>query len=187
MRIVVSRKPPDARSLARWASVRTNSPPDGPPSGVADNYEADVLPRTGEAASDAFERVWAKVVSYRIFPTECVRFAIYPEGRITKGALIVQRFPLGWLAAEAAVRVAEIWDRRVGNSRIAGFRYITLAGHPERGVETFEIQLQPGGRATVRITARSEPGSFATRIGRHVARRRQVSATKAALRSLTEP
>jgi uncharacterized protein (UPF0548 family) len=145
------------------------------------------MPRAGESPADVFERVWSEMASYRIFPTTSLGFAMKPPGRVTKGALIVQRFPLGWLAAEAAVRVADTWDRRVDTSRSAGFRYITLAGHPERGVETFEVRLQPGGRVTVTIRARSEPGSLATRIGRRVARRLQVSATEAALRRLIEP
>ena len=135
---------------------------------------------------DAFQRVWARIASYQVFPTRLMRFSMEPPGSIARGTLIVQRFCFVGLALEAAVRVVDIWDRQDGASRTAGFQYVTLAGHPERGVETFEVRLQPDGRVSVSIRARSEPAVFVARLGRSVARRVQVAATRAALRRLTD-
>ncbi len=75
--------------------------------------------------------------------------------------------------------------RHDAEDRSAGFAYVTLEGHPERGVATFEVQLR-GDEVWVELTARSVAGTLVTRIGRPVARLVQKGITKRALRRLSE-
>ena len=57
--------------------------------------------------------------------------------------LILQRLGRGPARFEFAVRVVEKWDRHTPNGLDAGFTYVTLEGHPERGTETVRAELGP--------------------------------------------
>ena len=61
---------------------------------------------------------------------------------------------------------------------------MTLRGHPECGVATFQVRLDQDGVVTVVLDVRSEPGLLLTRLGRPFARAFQNAITKAALRRL---
>ena len=73
-----------------------------------------------------------------------------------------------------------------GAVRKAGFRYVTLQGHPECGIASFEVRSGPKGEVTILLDARSRPGSWLTRLGRPFARRFQQTMTRAALRRLAD-
>ena len=62
---------------------------------------------------------------------------------------------------------------------LPGFRYVTLEGHPERGVASFALAWDDA-RATFRIESRSEPAGVA-RLGAAYARRAQRRAVEGAL------
>lgn len=155
------------------------------PAWVHDRYEAEVARRPTETSEAAFERTWEAIAAYRIFPESALRSVLCPPGVVARGTIIVQRFQVGGITLEAAVQVTDRWDEQTVSGRRAGFSYVTLRGHPERGVETFEVRSDAVGRVTVVIEARSRAGSWVTRVGRQVARRLQVSATRAALAALT--
>lgn len=140
----------------------------------------------GQSAEDGFRRVRNRLFAYDIFPSRFMRFILCPPGPITEGNLIVQRAGPRWLSLESAVRVIEAWNRSSQNGRLAGFRYATLAGHPEQGWASFEVRLLDGKQVEVVLEARSRAGTFLTKIGRPLVRATQLMATKAALRRLTQ-
>jgi len=89
--------------------------------------------------------------------------------------------------------VIAVWDRVAGDAegepgavRMVGFRYVTLQGHPECGVASFEARVGSTGDVTIVLGARSRPGTWLTRLGRPFARRIQRAVTRAALRRLVD-
>jgi len=186
MRLVFASRPPDATACARWSGAPTTSSSDGPSGATVDHYEAPVQLGPGETPFAAFVRVRDRLLAYDVFPPVVVRATICPDGRITVGATIVQHVAVGPLALEAAVRVIEVWDRAgPDGGSAAGFRYVTLRGHPECGVASFEVRATPAGEVRVLLGARSRPGTWQTRLGRPFARLLQRTLTRAALRRLT--
>ena len=183
--VVSALRPFDVKTCARWHHVPATSTIDGPPQAVPDRYEAVVQLRPGESPDAAFERVRDRLFAYRVFPPRLMRFVICPEGCLREGSVVVQRVAVGPLRIEAAVRVVERWDRGDAEQRSAGFRYVTLAGHPECGVASFEVRLGADDRVTVEIESRSRPGGRATRAARPLARSVQRRSTMAALAHLT--
>ncbi len=103
------------------------------------------------------------------------------------GSVIVQRVGFGPVALESAVRVVDVWQRQTDGGQEAGFRYVTLAGHPERGAASFEVRMGRDETIQLILEARSTPGSVTTRLARPVARAIQLALTRAALRRLTKP
>ena len=185
MHVMLARVRHDADPCARWRLQAPTSTREGQPTWRRDRYEAEVVRPADETPEATFERVWARIAHYRIFPDTLLWASICPPGEVTEGAVIVQRFRVWMVTVECAVRVIDRWDENTGETRRAGFRYVTLAGHPERGVESFEVRSDATGRITVVIAARSRAGTLLTWLGHPYARRLQVSATERALRSLT--
>src|SRR5215212_2456922 len=156
MSLVLASQPLDAASCARWIVAPKTSTHCGPPDATVDHYEASAQIEPGDTPAAAFARLRDRLMTYDVFPPNIVRATICPPGRITAGATIVQRIGIGPLALEAAVRVVDVWDRVVGDLegepggvRVAGFRYVTLRGHPECGVASFEVRVGPKGEVTI--------------------------------------
>lgn len=181
MRLTFAGQTPSVASSGAWVHAPLACPPSGPSAATIDCYTAEVRVRPGETSSSAFARVRARLFAYDIFQSTLVRFAICPEGRIQEGATIIQRFQLGLVALEAAVRVTDVWDDQEGLDQDAGFRYVTLQEHPECGVASFRVQHDQEGRVTVTLEARSRPGLLVTRLARPIARVIQRLGTNAAL------
>ena len=186
MNVVRADRSPGPAACAHWSRTPATSPPSGLPNAGVDHYAAPVRVRPGESASAAFIHVRDRLLAYDVFPPALIRYAICPAGSIRAGATIVQQILLGPIALEMAVRVVDAWDRSEGGAREAGFSYVTLQGHPERGVATFRVRLDAAGAVTVLIDARSRPGLLLTRLGRPIARGFQRALTRAALRRLAE-
>lgn len=189
MRLIVSGQPPDPNACARWAGAVPTSPPEGPPASVVDRHQADVRLLPGEDRDAAFERIRGRLFAYDIFSPRLMHFAVCPSGPIAPQTVIVQRLGIGPIRLESAVRVIDTWDRRTEDSREAGFLYVTLRGHPEKGIASFAVRNGRGGTVTLVLEARSAPGTLIARFARPLARRAQLVATKAAMRRLagTEP
>lgn len=180
MRVALTRIPatPDGE---RYLRRPTTSGREGPGDGVLDTYCELVPLRQGEVASAAFERVYQRLCRYDIFPPTLVGSRIFPDGGITDGCTIVQRLGVGWMFLESATRVVDIWDMVDGyGSRRAGFAYVTVQGHPERGVATFEVH-KVGDVVSVVLTAHSTPGTALTRLARPVTRMVQRAVTRRAV------
>ncbi|GII87228.1 DUF1990 domain-containing protein [Sphaerisporangium siamense] len=84
--------------------------------------------------------------------------------RATPGAVVVNRLGIGPLALTAPCRI--IWT--VEEEDRAGFAYGTLPGHPESGEESFLLEVAPGGKLTLTVTAFTRPGRWYSRLGRPV-------------------
>jgi len=125
---------------------------------------------------------------YDIFPPALVGSRIVPDGRIAIGCTVVQRLGVGLLFIESATRVIDVWSSSASQrgAKSAGFAYVTLLGHPERGVATFEVQ-QEREAVFVVLTARSVPGTLLTTVGRPVMRFVQRAITRRAVRRLVAP
>jgi uncharacterized protein (UPF0548 family) len=140
--------------------------------------------RRDESADAAFERIRAQLFAYNIFPPSLISFALCAGRKIELDGLIVQRAGVGPIRLESAVRVVDVWDKDAGDGREAGFRYVTLAGHPERGVASFAVRRDSSGDVRLILDARSQAGTLMARLGRPVARRVQMAATNAAMERL---
>jgi uncharacterized protein (UPF0548 family) len=85
---------------------------------------------------------------------------------------------------ESAVRVISLIDASAGGERNVAFSYVTLKGHPERGIATFCVrQERATGRVSITIKTWSRPGSWITMAARPLARLIQRPLTRAALAS----
>jgi uncharacterized protein (UPF0548 family) len=121
----------------------------GPPGG-----HGYTLTRTVGQGRDAFEgvvrglRAWApqRALGARVHP---------PEAPIERGTTVLIVLRLGPLEVVAPDRVVACIDK----PDAFGFAYGTLAGHPERGEESFVVRLGPDGAVTVTVTVVAEPAS----------------------------
>jgi uncharacterized protein (UPF0548 family) len=177
---------PEAARCALWRVMPATSPADGAPGATRDVHDAPVLRHAAEDPDAAFDRVRRRLFAYDVFPPRVVGFRICSGGTVAPGALIIQRVGAAALRVEFAVRVVEVWDRRDGGSRDAGFRYVTLRGHPERGAASFRVRRDASGGVRLTLEARSEAGTWLTRVARPAARLLQLALTGAALRRLAE-
>lgn len=166
---------------ARWSHqpasvIDTAAQPDG---WWRDQY--DVLLTSGPGCAVAAERARAAVLAYRIFPPERL-IAALPGMTVAPGAVVVQGIRLGPLGLITAVRVMTVFDRERDGQRRTGFSYVTLAGHPERGMMTCAV-VEDARAGTLRfeIDALSRPGHWLTRLTAPLARRLQQASARAAL------
>jgi uncharacterized protein (UPF0548 family) len=166
---------------AGWA----DAPPTGVDSEVAaaglrrDHYE--VVLASGEAAAAAAERARRAVLAYRIFPPASVVAAL-PGMTVTPGSVVVIGVRLGPLGVIAAARVLTVFDRDRDGVRRTGFSYVTLAGHPLRGAETFAVvEDRPAAVARFEMDAVSRPDHWLTTLGAPITRLIQRTMSRAAL------
>ena len=97
---------------------------------------------------------------------------------VVPGARVVSGFGVGPFRINAPCEV--VWVRRPvpgdGPQR-AGFGYGTLPGHPVRGEEAFEVELDAAGRVFLKITAFSRPSNWFYATGRALMGRAQRHVT----------
>src|SRR5438094_4427147 len=155
---------PPARALRAW---ETRRPSFAPGARAPSRHDVDETTVRVHDAHDAFARARDALLAYRVYDERLLVHRIdTPDGRVRPGALILQRARLvGPVAVEAGVRVDELVDE----PRRVGFRYVTLAGHPERGAASFWLAWE-ADRVTFRMESVSEPGLLATRVGARSAR-----------------
>ena len=149
--------------------------------GTVDHYVRTIA-TSSESADDRFHRLESRLLRYDIFPPNLMRATVCSaDGRVHEGTTIVQRVAIGPFTLESAVRVQAVWHLDDADNVETGFSYVTLAGHPERGVSSFRVARDGAGQIVFAIDARSQPGSLLTRVGSPFARRFQRRATEAAL------
>jgi uncharacterized protein (UPF0548 family) len=183
MRIVLNHDPVlvDGR---RYLQRRATSDREGPAHARVDTYRRRVELQPGELPAAAFERVRKRLFDYEIFPPRLVGHAVIPAGEITEGCTVVQRLGVGRVFLESATRVVDVWRMpESAGARSAGFAYVTVQGHPERGVATFEVRQEQDGVFVV-LTARSVPGTMLTKLAGPVMRLVQRTITKRAVNGL---
>jgi uncharacterized protein (UPF0548 family) len=174
--------PASTRSIARALDVALEAAPTYPAAPVdagGDHFADDRLDGVigrGEHAFDAAKaglRSWAthRVAGVRAFPSA-------PRVNVAVTCLVAFGTPL--LAIAAPCRVTDVVDEP---GRF-GFTYVTLAGHPEQGEETFEAHLDGDGAVHAVIAARSRPASALVRVGAPVGRLVQHRVARGYLRAL---
>lgn len=182
VRLALGFRAPDAVAVARWRNrPRTDEPRDGL---RHDRHEVTVAV-VAEGADAAFDATRDRLLRYRVFPPSVLRPVVdTPDGVIRDGAVVVflASLPMRLVSVEGAVRVLRIWDDSTPDARATGFEIATLAGHPERGAETFVVRLdRVTGRLSLTIEAWSRPASLLVRLSGPVGRWLQLRATRAAL------
>jgi|SRR5579872_5883417 len=168
----------------RYEGLPLSSTIHGPPNGHFDRYERKVEIQAGGSPDSAFDATRERLMSYDVFPPSMLRAAICPNGTLTPGSTIVQRARLGPVWLESAVRVVDVWNTVTTDGRSSGFAYVTLIGHPERGVATFAVEMRHS-EVWVVLTARSESGTAITRLGRPISRLAQQALTRRAVYRLS--
>ena len=98
---------------------------------------------------------------------------------VETGATVAVAVRLGLLTAVAPCRIVYVLD----DADRFGFAYGTLAGHPERGEESFVVS-RAGDRVTFDVVAFSRPAGALARLGAPVARAVQTSVTRRYLTGL---
>ena len=150
--------------------------------GVVDHYIRDVPTPDRSYVDAVFASLEDRLLKYDVFPPRLMRAEVCSEdGRLHEGTTIVQHVAIGPFTLESAVRVVRTWRMEDADRAETGFAYVTLEGHPERGVSSFRVSRDSSGRIVFEIDARSSPGSTLTRLGGPFARRFQRRATEAAL------
>ena len=168
-------------SCDRWMKARATDAFDGT-EGVLDRYVRDVPVPDRSDVDAVFARLENRLLRYDVFPTRLMRAEICSaDGRLYEGTTIVQHVAIGPFTLESAVRVVRAWRVEDANLAETGFAYVTLEGHPERGVSSFRVSRDSSGQIEFAIEARSSPGSLLTRLGGPFACRFQRRATEAAL------
>ena len=102
--------------------------------------------------------------------------------QVQEGTVAVLRMGLGPVGLHAPVRVVRVVDE--GTRR--GFAYGTLPGHPERGEESFAVEMAPDGTVFFRLLAFSRPARWYTSVAGPVARAAQLLATERYLTAVRE-
>lgn len=131
-------------------------------------------------------RDWFDVAAARVLTWEVQRRAgltVAAEREVGLGIRAVLRMRVGPVPVGAPVEVVVV---TVEPDRV-GFAYGTLAGHPERGEERFEVVLRADGAVEARIRAFSRPGRWFTHLAGPVGRRLQQTTTRRYLDALTQP
>lgn len=183
MRIVLNHAPAPVDGR-RYLHRRATSDREGPARARVDTYRRRVELQPGELPPAAFERVRRRLFDYEIFPPRLVGHAVIPAGGITEGCTVVQRIGVGGIFLESATRVVDVWKTtEAEGAQSAGFAYVTLEGHPERGVATFEVR-QERDDVLVVLTARSVPGTMLTKLASPVTRLVQRAITERAVSGL---
>lgn len=100
--------------------------------------------------------------------------------RVSEGADAILLLGFGPLAVQAPVRVVHVVDE----PRRRGFAYGTMPGHPERGEESFTVELRPDDVVVCRIAAFSTPVTWLARAGGPLTTLTQRWVTSRYLRSL---
>lgn len=131
-------------------------------------------------------RDWFDVAAQRVLTWEVQRRAgvvVEVDRAVALGVRAVLRIGVGPLRVSAPVEVVDV----AAEPDRVGFAYGTLAGHPERGEERFEVALLEDGSVEARVRAFSRAGRWFTWVAGPVGRRVQVLMTRRYLAALTQP
>jgi uncharacterized protein (UPF0548 family) len=182
--------PGQAEPLDAW-STRPFSP--GSQAGPSDRdlalvFEREVghEPPGPPVADGAFARVARALLAYQIFPRDTVR-GVLRRTPVEVGDTVGISYQLG--AGLRLFFAARVIDRFAGpqapGTYCTGFSYRTLAGHPELGEETFQVEKDlASGKVRVALRSWSRAGTWLTWIGTPLMRLAQRRASEAALAAL---
>ncbi len=157
---------PDVRaSCADWIGTRATATPadlDGEDDGLRRERHTTVItgPRASSAA-DRFAAARAELLACRFFPDWFATIVVCGEGQLVVGATVLQRLQIGpVLSIDAPVRVVELVDQP---QRVA-ITLVTVHGHPERGVERYDLRIV-GDRTSLTVVKAWELADWFLRLG----------------------
>lgn len=156
---------------------------------IDDSFRHDLhlrdLPVNATNSEALFLRAADRLLRYQIFPATRMTFELLnvgDDGHLRVGSVVVQRIRIGPITIESATRVSRLVNQEDATSRMIGFRYDTIVGHPECGWSEFRVRLdRQAPRMSLEIETRSRPGSALTRLGAPVTRALQQRFTQEAL------
>ncbi len=124
-----------------------------------------------------YQRVAAGIMSWELQRRAGLRVRT-DSPRVVPGARVASGFGVGPLRLDAPCEV--VWVREPqpeGMPQSAGFGYGSLPGHPARGEESFEVEINGNAEVLVRIRAFSKPGNWFYAAGGLVTRAAQRQVT----------
>ena len=124
-----------------------------------------------------YQRVAAGILSWELQRRAGLRVRT-DSPRAVPGARVASGFGVGPLRLDAPCEV--VWVREplpAGMPQSAGFGYGALPGHPARGEESFEVEINGNAEVLVRIRAFSKPGNWFYAAGGLVTRAAQRHVT----------
>ena len=124
-----------------------------------------------------YRRVAAGILSWELQRRAGLRVRTDSPG-VVPGARVVSGFGVGPFRLNAPCEV--VWVREplpADVPQLAGFGYGALPGHPARGEESFEVEINGGADVHVRIRAFSKPGNWFYAAGGLVTRAAQRHVT----------
>ncbi|WP_066290779.1 DUF1990 family protein [Arthrobacter sp. B6] len=150
-------------------STESGQPPAGFPCLVSKTYLGE-----GHAV---YRRVAQGILSWELQRRSGLRVRT-ESGVVIPGARVVSGFGVGPFRINAPCEV--VWVRQPEakeGPQSAGFGYGTLPGHPARGEEAFEAEIDAQGRVFLKITAFSRHANWFYKAGGPVARAAQRHVT----------
>jgi uncharacterized protein (UPF0548 family) len=124
-----------------------------------------------------YQRVAAGILSWELQRRAGLRVRA-DSPAVVPGARVVSGFGVGPFRLNAPCEV--VWVREPlpeGLPQSAGFGYGALPGHPARGVESFEVEIDENAGVLLRIRAFSRPGNWFYAAGGMVTRAAQRHVT----------
>lgn len=146
-------------------STEHGRPPTGYPCVVSQAYLGDGLA--------VYRRVAEGILTWELQKRSGLRIRTESDA-VVSGARVVSGFGVGPFRLNAPCEV--VWVRRPapgGAPQSAGFGYGTLPGHPARGEEAFEAEIDPQDRVFLKITAFSRHSNWFYTMGGMLARAAQ--------------
>ncbi|MFC7456193.1 DUF1990 family protein [Brachybacterium sp. GCM10030267] len=138
------------------------------------------LERDVRVRSISFEQAAADLLAWRVHERAGLRVTA-SDVPAREGTLVELRLGIGPFAISAPCTVLTVIDEPDRR----GFRYGTLEGHPESGIEEFTVCRAHDGTVTFRIEAVSRPARWYSRICAPLARLVQERITSRYLRALS--
>jgi len=105
-----------------------------------------------------------------------------PPTPIAVGGVVAMALGVGPVWTVGACRIVAVVDEHDA----FGFAYGTLAGHPERGEESWLLRRRPDGDVTLTVRAISRPGAALVWLGLPVARQLQHRAARGFVRGIRD-
>jgi uncharacterized protein (UPF0548 family) len=123
--------------------------------------------------TDVYRRVAEGILAWELQRLSGLRVRT-ESAVVVPGARVVSGFGVGPFRLDVPCEV--VWVHRPvpgGGPQSAGFGYGSLPGHPVRGEESFEAEIDGQGRVYLSITAFSRPSNWFYAAGGALARRAQ--------------
>ncbi len=146
------RRDPGALKYPGIGSTEHGQAPEGFPCLTSRTYLGD--------GPETYRRVAAGILSWELQKRSGLRVRTDSDA-VVPGARVVSGFGVGPFRINAPCEVVWVHRPLAGEGpQSAGFGYGSLPGHPVRGEEAFEAEMDGQGRVFLKITAFSRPANW---------------------------